>query len=228
MAEWNTISLLSTALLVCGATAPADTKQHSVFFPQNLLDRARRNAEVHPREARLRDQLIADAQPWVALSDDALWHLMFGPNITRSWMVWSNGHCPSCSKNVPMYEWETDPLVHPWKVRCPQCDEFFPKNDFRSFYRSGLDEHNVFQPKKADRALLFNAEHPDPAHPLHGFGVDDGEGYVAGKDRWRFIGAYLIYGQWKQAVLGGIKRLAEAYVVTGDTAYAHKAGILLD
>ena len=39
---------------------------------------------------------------------------------------------------------------------------------------------------------------------------------------------YLIYGQWKQAVLGGINALSEAYVVTGDKAHARKAGILLD
>ena len=75
---------------------------------------------------------------------------------------------------------------------------------------------------------LFNAEHPDPADPLHRFGVDDGEGYVEGQNRWRFIGAYLVYGQWKQAVLGGIKALADAYIVTGEPVYARKAAILLD
>ena len=77
-------------------------------------------------------------------------------------------------------------------------------------------------------ALLFNAEHPDPADPLHLFAVDDGDGYVDGDKRWRFIGAYLIYGQWKQAVVGGIQALSAAYVVTGQARYAHKAGVLLD
>ena len=104
----------------------------------------------------------------------------------------------------------------------------FSQNDFQAYYRSGLNEREEFEPERADRSLLWNAEHPDPSDPLHRFGVDDGEGYVEGDRRWRFIGAYLIYGQWKHAVVGGIRRLADAYVVTGDVAFAHKAGVLLD
>ena len=54
------------------------------------------------------------------------------------------------------------------------------------------------------------------------------EGYLedGGKKRWRFIGAYLIYGQWKQAIVDGLSKLAQAYVVTGDKDYAHRAGVL--
>lgn len=58
--------------------------------------------------------------------------------------------------------------------------------------------------------------------------IRHGPGYVEGEARWRFIGAYLIYGQWKQGIVAGVKHLASAYVVTGDSAYAHKAAILLD
>ena len=162
------------------------------------------------------------------LSDDELWNLMFGNTIRRAWQVWSDGHCPSCKKPVPMYEWAPDALKQPWKMRCPRCNELFPKNDFAKFYRSGLNEQNVFDPLRADRSLLFNAEHPDPSDPLHRFGVDDGEGYVEDGKRWRFINAYLIFGQWKQGIVSGIRNLAAAYVATGDLAYAHKAGVLLD
>jgi hypothetical protein len=118
--------------------------------------------------------------------------------------------------------------MHPWKMQCPHCKERFPKNDFGKFYASGLNEQGVFEPVLADRSLLFNAEHPRPGDSLRAFGVDDGEGYVADGKRWRFIGAYLIYGQWKGAIVAGIQNLAAAYVVTGDAAYAHKAGVLLD
>ena len=86
----------------------------------------------------------------------------------------------------------------------------------------------MFDPQRANRSLLFHAEHPDPSDPLHRFGVDDGEGYVEGGKRWRFISAYLIFGQWKQGVVSGIRNLAAAYVATGELAYAHKAGVLLD
>jgi len=234
--EWKAAAVFT---LICAVCMPAGAKDTGVFFPPELLARARANIAKYPWAAGQKKNIIEAARPWMKLSDDELWGLMFGPTIHRSWMVLSDGYCPSCKKPLPMYTWEVDALAHPWKVRCPHCKQYFPKNDFKAFYKSGLDEHGIFDPKKADRSLLFNAEHPDVKDPLHAFGVDDGEGYVEGDaerssvpirrdKRWRFISAYLIYGQWKQAVLNGIRNLAAAYVVTGDPKYAHKAGILLD
>ncbi|MBD3293678.1 MAG: hypothetical protein GF393_12195 [Armatimonadia bacterium] len=219
---------LATVLILAASEGADAAKDRSILYPSEMTERARANAATYPWAATITEDIVEAAQPWMAMSDDELWGLMFGSTITRSWMVWSNGVCPACGEDVPMYNWEIDAIERPWKVRCPHCAEIFPKNDFHAFYRSGLDDHGVFDPESADRSLLFNAEHPDPNDPLHGFGVDDGEGYVDGDRRWRFIGAYLIYGQWKQAVLGGIRSLAAAYVVTGDRAYARKAGILLD
>jgi len=229
----NTRTYLCVILTVflCRLIPPAQAapqKRGSAFFPPHLLDKVRRNADRYEWAGTIRQQLVRNAEPWMKVADGKLWDLMFGPTIERSWMVWSNGHCPACKKSVPMYNWKMDALGQPWKVQCPHCEEAFPKNDFHAFYRSGLDEHGVFDPALADRSLLFNAEHPDPDDPLHRFGVDDGQGYIDGKKRWRFIGAYLIYGQWKQAIVAGIRDLAAAYVITGDPAYAHKAGVLLD
>jgi dienelactone hydrolase len=203
-------------------------KTGGAFFPGELVTRARTNARDHAWAREIRDSLVAAARPWMEMSDDELWNLMFGNTIRRAWQVWSDGYCPSCKKPVPMYEWVPDALKQPWKMRCPQCKEVFPKNDFLKFYRSGLNEQNVFEPPRADRSLLFNAEHPDASDPLRGFGVDDGQGYAADGKRWRFISAYLIFGQWKQGIVNGIRNLASAYVATGDLAYAHKAGVLLD
>jgi len=183
-------------------------KSAGVFNTPTLAMRARANVAAHLWAAEMREAIIRQAEAYLRFSDDELWELMFGCTISRSWMVWSNGYCPACKGDVPMYDWQIEALKYPWKVRCPHCQEFFPKNDFLRFYRSGLDGHGVFDPARADRALLYNLEHPSPDDPLHRFGVDDGEGYVEGDKRWRFIGAYLIYGQWKQAVLGGIKSLA--------------------
>lgn len=203
-------------------------KSASTLYPPEIVARVRENTTQQPWAANMRDEVLAAIEPWRALSEDALWSLMFGPKITRSWMVWSNGHCPACKESVPMYNWKMDAMARPWKVWCPHCNTEFPTNDFEAYHRSGLDEHGLFDPARADRTLLFNRAHPDPNDPLHGFGVDDGEGYIEGDNRWRFIGAYLIYGQWKQAVLGGIRNLATAFLLTGDPAYAHKAAILLD
>ena len=198
------------------------------FLPKRLIERARANAEKYAWAAEARQRIVEAARPWREVSDDELWDMMFGSTISRSWMVWSNGHCPACRADVPMYSWLPEVFENPWKLRCPHCKELFPKNDFQTFYRSGLDEQGIFDPARADRSLLFNVEHPNPSDSLRTFGVDDGEGYVDGDKRWRFIGAYLIYGQWKRLVLAGIKALADAYVMTGDRVYARKAGVLLD
>jgi hypothetical protein len=224
-------AMLLLVLVFCipaGAQTAPTTQRTSAFYPPRLLDRARKNMDRDDWGRSVRAKAIEIAQPWKDMSDEQLWKLMFGATIPRSWMVWSNGVCPACGKPVPMYDWKIDALKEPWKLRCPQCNEQFPKNDFAKFHESGLDAHGVFDPAKADRSLLFNIEHPDPKDPLHTFGVDDGTGYVDGQKRWRFIPTYLVFGQWKQAVHRGIRSLATAYVVSGDPAYAHKCAILLD
>lgn len=221
--------VVALLIAICSpARAQAPMKRESTLYPPALVEQVRKNATDAEWVAKVRDELVEAAGFWREQRDDALWALMFGPAITRSWMVWSNGYCPACGKSVPMYNWEMDALKQPWKTRCPLCKALFPTNDFYAFYQSGLDDHAVFDPARANRSLLFNAEHPDPNDPLHLFGVDDGEGYVEGDKRWRFIGAYLIYGQWKQAVVNGIRILSAAYLFTGDPVYAHKAGVLLD
>jgi hypothetical protein len=221
-------SLLAAIPILAGPITNAPLKQHSAFYTKEQLAKIRANVGKTKWATNLRDSIVTNALPWMNSTDDDLWESVFGPKISRSWMVWSNGHCPSCKKSVEMYNWKMDAWKDPWKTRCPHCAELFPKNDFQAFYRSGLDEHGVYDPTKANRTLLFNAEHPDPADPLHTFGVDDGEGYVEGNKRWRFIGTYLIFGQFQQRILSGIDTMAAAYVLTGDARYAHKAGVLLD
>ncbi|NUM54015.1 MAG: heparinase II/III family protein [Candidatus Hydrogenedentes bacterium] len=210
------------------AFAQAPVKTASVFYFPEVIARATANAGTHDWARTIRDDTVRKAEPWLALSDDALWDLMVGPNIPRTWHVWSDGYCPSCKQDVRMYDWIADPWKHPWKLQCPKCAELFPKNDFERFHRSGFNEHGVFQPHRADRSLLFNADHPDPADSLHTFGVDDGHGYVADGHRWRFIGYYIIFGQWKKWVHEGIVSLSAAYAVTGEPKYAYKAAVLLD
>lgn len=143
-------------------------------------------------------------------------------------MVWSDGEDPETGDPVVMYDWIIQPFSHPWKVKSPVTGKLYPTNDFKAFHDSGLDERGFFDPALADRTLLFNTDHPDPDDPLHLFGVDDGEGYWDGTRRWRFIGAYLVHGQWKRWIHAGIVRLSEGYMVTGDIRYARKAAILLD
>lgn len=205
------------------------TKTHGVLYPRQMVEQAAANAAAYPWAAAMRQQLVDAAAPYMNFTDDQLWQMMFGPNITRSWMVWSDGFCPACKKDVKMYTWEFDPWNIPWKMRCPHCKELFPKNDFAAYHRSGLNEQNIFEPARADRTLLFNADHPYPNDPLRDFGVDDGEGYVdAEGHRWRFIGCYLIYAQWKRLIVDGAVHCSKAYLATGDLEYARRTFLLLD
>lgn len=206
----------------------AATKQRSVFYPPRVLKVIQKNADTIPWAMEAKQNAIKTAEPWLSMSDDTIWELMVPSTITRSWMVWSNGFCPSCQASVTMYNWKIAPFEKTWQVQCPNCQEYFPKNDFKKFYQSGLDAHGIFDPHLADRSLLFNVDHPDLQDPLHRFGVDDGEGYSDGGNCWRFIGYYLAQGQWKRMIVPGVRALSTAYVITGDRRYAHKAAILLD
>jgi oligo-alginate lyase len=203
-------------------------KLQSTFFPKSRFDTIQSNIHKYDWARDISRAIVEKAEHWRGLSLDEIWNIMFSSSITRAWFVRSDGHCPTCHQNVPMYTWEMDAAKRPWKTRCPHCGELFPKNDFHKYYLSGLDDHGLFVPSLADRSLLYNEEHPDPADPLHSFGVDDGDGYAEGSIRWWFIGAYLVYGQWKQLALGGLKNLSEAFAVTGDRAYARRAAVLLD
>ncbi|MCC6145740.1 MAG: heparinase II/III family protein [Candidatus Hydrogenedentes bacterium] len=220
-----------TVVVTCSFMLHAQdlNKTGSVLYPQPVVDQVRTNVANDPWAAGVRDRVVEAAAFWREMSDEDLWALMFSPNLERSWMVWSNGYSPVTGEPVPMYNWKADAKTHPWKLQDPTSGEWFPKNDFGAFYKSGLDERGWFDPARADRALLFNTEHPDPNDPKHLFGVDDGTGYVNGKgEKWRFIAAYLIYGHWKQLIVGGVRVLSAAYMLTGEPVYAHKTGILLD
>ena len=89
---------------------PTPRKSASAFYPAEVLARTRDNATNQPWGQIARDSIVAAAQPWLQMSDEMLWDLMFSNSIKRSWMVWSDGHCPMCQQPVPMYEWTIDAL----------------------------------------------------------------------------------------------------------------------
>src|SRR5262245_43005575 len=117
MARSPTAAVSAVLCALAGTAAAADAppaKQGSAFFPPNLIAKARDNIARYEWARNIAQPLIEAAQPWMKLSDDELWNLMFGHTIKRSWMVWSNGHCPSCKESVPMYNWQMDAMKQPW------------------------------------------------------------------------------------------------------------------
>ena len=220
-------------------------KDRSILFPKSYAESAKRNASQQ-WAAPIVEQILKDAEHYENMSYDDMWNIMFPSTIQkRELMVSAYGNCPVCGEPNQIYAWILDPKTDPWKVRCPHCDELFPKNDFYAFYQSGIDpDTGVYDPELADRSLLYNEEckaaGPDESGKCkHGnpydactFCVDDGTSYVGEMDgepyHWYFIGGYLYRGQWFEYVLDAINNLSSAYIVTGDVEYARKAAIVID
>ncbi|MEE2754075.1 MAG: hypothetical protein VX910_08845 [Candidatus Latescibacterota bacterium] len=125
-----------------------------MFYPDSLLTAIRNNADQQDWALTGCEKIVANTNLWIRQNDETLWDAMFSPDLKRSYVVWSSGHCPARKQGISMYKWEIDPITRPWKVMCPSCRELFPKNDFQTYYRSGIDAHGVFEERLADQSLL--------------------------------------------------------------------------
>ena len=151
------------------------------------------------------------------MSDEQLWRLMFGATIPRSWMVCSNGHCPACDKPVPMYDWKIDALKEPVEAPLPALPGTVPEERLREVPRIRPRRARRLRPEEGRPLAAVQRRAPRQVRPDCTPSAST-TAPATSKDgkRWRFIPAYLVYGQWKQAVQRGIKPLATAYVLTGD------------
>ncbi len=61
--------------------------------------------------------------------------------------------CLACGENIQSlygnYAWKTDALDNSWKVQCPNCEKWFPSNNFAEFYKLGLQDDGTFDRMKA-------------------------------------------------------------------------------
>ncbi len=159
---------------------------------------------------RIADSIFASAAPWLDRDDSAIRDLMPGADVPRTWTVNYITGCPVHGSGPEGYRdyaqggWHHDPFNTKWKVTCAVGGETYPSNDFEAFYQT------------RDRSLLTG---PYP---------DDGSG-------WRAPGA--LYKHWFVAyccgsiwstVTSGLTSLYQAYLLSGDARYAHKALVILD
>ncbi|OGV74919.1 MAG: hypothetical protein A3K19_09120 [Lentisphaerae bacterium RIFOXYB12_FULL_65_16] len=197
-------------------------------------------ADQYPWIKAQREEICRRADYWAATDDAVLWDSIPSQAVPRSLFVSRDHGCPTCgpviNQGYGYYPWKMDPVGHPWKVQCPKCAQWFPKNDFSAYYRSGLDEAGRFDSQKADAKLLVNAEHPDANDPLHRFGVDPGPGYVDPEGRlYAFVGCYNMHAFWgrvpypqaRYGITTGCLDLAYAALLTGNRVYARKAAVIL-
>jgi hypothetical protein len=212
-------------LLVCSV---AGAKSASRFVTAQMRQNALANVSKYEWAAAQQKAATNAAARWLEMSDDELWAMVTSQELPRDMHTNKEAGCPNCSDGITPYGNYPWRVVGDWKLECPNCGQRYPKNNFRAFYESALDEHGFFRRELGDQSLLFNAEHPDPNDPLHMVYVDDGYGMTDEKSvRHRFIAAYNYFGQWVR-IRTALDDLARAYALTSEPVYAHKAAILLD
>ncbi len=136
------------------------------------------------------------------------------------------------------YPWQVDPIEHPWKIQCINCERWFPSNDFESYYKSGLDEAGYFHKELADPQYLKNELYPEMGE---GWGVDAGPGYDSGviweggtiNDVHTYLAYYMhtvfcVLGASKHSMAVILETMTEAYVYTGDEKYGNAGAIMID
>jgi hypothetical protein len=206
----------------------AAAKSGSTLVTAEQVANARSNVERYEWAARTREAAMAAADPWLELSDEQLWELVPEQSLPRSAVIRTHDSCPKCGAKADRhgpYAWKTDLLGKPWKVLCPECGEDFPKNDFGAYYLSGKGPGALWEPSRSDKSLLVNT---GPTGQAKGerYGVDDGFGYVdENGERYGFIAYYCHWGLWR-SLQSALSSLSEAYVLTGEERYAHKAAVL--
>lgn len=245
---------IATAACVCGtvtlvAAAPAAVQGSALAAPELGLNpfneayrtRIRSLCQTYEWAQSQRQNILAHCDFWMGLPDAELRIAVPSQMVPRSLYLNQKAGCPNCGVEIfrhGYYPWLMNPKEHPWKLQCPVCKAWFPKNDFAAYYRSGLDERLMFRPERADASLLFNAEHPEPNDPLHRYAVDPGTGYQdKEKGSFKFVAHYNHHANWganarypgsAHSIPSAAVGLGYGYAITGDLRYAHKAAVLLD
>ena len=177
---------------------PDERKRGRGYYSDEMIAIARQNLEAEPS---LADD-IQRATRYDTMSDEEIFGALPSWNVPRQ--CYSNWPCPYCGeiifKRSGFYPWKGSTAT-PWKLQCPECDRLFPTNDWAN---------NDFT----------SGDHPDDGWGLPlkpGATRDDHAGWIA------YYNHHLLW----QNLGGELNRLALRYLLFGDEAAAHRAGLLL-
>lgn len=143
---------------------------------------------------------IADDLP----EDAELYHSL--PETTVPRAVFVQYHqpkgCPVCGRKIfegrsPFYPWKLDFEGHPWKVGCPECDRWFPSNDFAGGEMDG-------------------GEFPDDGWGCFREGEDLPYCFIGYYTCWHYI------NRWVPMTV----RLCDQYARSGDRRIGHSAALM--
>jgi hypothetical protein len=194
-------------------------KTRASFYTPDRVRAARENVEAYEWAARQRDEVVAAADAVLDRGLDALWEQVTGQGIPRSF---DPGDGTARNRWSPV-EGE------PWTIT--DGDVVLPTNDFAAYRESGRDERGFFDADLADDSLLVNERSPDRPRD---WGVDDGFGWTdeaggLGTPGTRYVPVafWNHWGGW-YGVSDDVQALRDAYLYTGEAAYARAASVLLD
>ncbi len=207
-----------------------NSKTRSTFYTPEKVEAARRNVQTYDWAKSVLYSALNSANHYLSYKHDYLWNLVTPQSIPRGYAVNQPLGCLNCGKAIDKYgnyPYTANHSINPWKLECPNCRMKFPTNDFGAYYKSGLDEHNIFNPELADKSLLVNTLYPEKGE---NWGVDDGYGYIDEKgNRYTFIAYYNHWHIWHTGIISkAINSLRDAFIYTGDMKYARAGVILLD
>lgn len=205
--------LSSTIAFAAPTTAPVrepkyPPKTRRTLYSDEQIALARKNIAKYPAAKAIADTTIKSADKWVEWRDEDLTFLLAPPDVPRAFAVCASG-CPVCGNKIREkggdYAWIMDPK-QPYKLKCPIDGTVFPSNDYESYYRSGFTEKKDWDGKY----------------------VDDGWGWKDPKtgEKFWFV-AYYNHWIWHKYLVPGLNDLANAYLLTGDKKYAHKAAVMI-
>ncbi|NUQ65482.1 MAG: hypothetical protein HUU20_23690 [Pirellulales bacterium] len=136
------------------------------IFPMNGSDEPKKSLSFLDVEVldALRKTGLADADKIADRlpKDEALYYSLPESTIPRAVFVQYHQPkgCPICGRKIfegrsPFYPWKLDFEKHPWKIGCPECDRWFPSNDF-----AGGDMHGGEFPDDGWGCFRDGEEHP--------------------------------------------------------------------
>lgn len=203
------VLLLIAALLIADTTKSAHSKSGQSLLSEHQILQARENVQ-NIEQFSSSFESTKNSIEWVLeMSDEELWNFIPSADQPRAVNVRMGFDCPihgiEVFKKGGHYPWIMD-REHPYKLKCPVGGETYPSNDFDSWQKNGKKE-------KLDTSEPY---------------VDDGYGWVdaEGNHYW-FVAYYIFWQRWRTDILPVIPRLAQAYTLTGDSKYSHKAAVML-
>lgn len=197
-------------LAIFNLSALADApilKDKRVLLNDQQIALARLRIRIDPDARKLSESIIKQADKWVRWADDDMRNLITSAKLPRAIDVSSEG-CPIHGKDIyrkGTYPWIIDPK-RPFSIKCPIGGEIYPDNDFESYYKNGLTGSDNLRGKYSD----------------------NGWGWVSPGGQHFWFVAYANHWMWKSHIIPAVDSLAQAYVLTGNKRYAHKAIVMLD